>query len=121
MLKGILVLLLFQGIGEYVVYLGDLPIPSSVVGMLLFFLALLATNIPTPLWIEESSDLVIRFLYLFLIPSCVGCLFLIQEDLSIWLHILASILISTLLTLFLGSLIMKFFLIRHDQKIKADR
>ena len=83
MLRGILVLLIFQGIGEYVVYLGSIPIPSSVVGMLLFFLALLATNIKIPLWVEESSDLLIRFLYLFLIPSCVGGLFLIQEDLSI--------------------------------------
>lgn len=121
MLRGILVLLIFQGIGEYVVYLGSIPIPSSVVGMLLFFLALLGTNITIPLWVEESSDLVIHFLHLFLIPSCVGCLFLIQEDLSIWLYILGSIFVSTLLTLFFGSLVMKFFLVRHDQKIKVDR
>ena len=121
MLRGILVLLIFQGIGEYVVYLGNIPIPSSVVGMLLFFLALLATNITIPLWVEESSDLVIRFLHLFLIPSCVGCLFLIQEDLSIWLYILVSTFVSTLLTLFFGSLVMKFFLVRHDQKIKINR
>ena len=121
MLKGILVLLTFQGIGECVVYLGDLPIPSSVIGMLILFVALQATSIKTPVWIEASSDLVIRFLYLFLIPSCVGCLYLIKEDLNIWLYILASILISTLLTIYLGSLIMKYFLIRYDQKIKTDR
>jgi holin-like protein len=121
MLRGILVLLIFQGIGEYVVYLGSIPIPSSVVGMLLFFLALLAINTPIPPWVEKSSDLLIRFLYLFLIPSCVGCLFLIQEDLSIWVYILSSIFVSTLLTLFFGSLIMKFFLVRHDQKIRVDR
>jgi hypothetical protein len=51
----------------------------------------------------------------------VGCLFLIQEDLSIWLYILVSTFVSTLLTLFFGSLIMKFFLVRHDQKIKINR
>ena len=75
MLRGILVLLIFQGIGEYVVYLGSIPIPSSVVGMLLFFLALLATNITIPLWVEESSDLVIRFLYLFFILQLPNHLF----------------------------------------------
>ncbi|MAD58416.1 MAG: hypothetical protein CMK44_07590 [Porticoccus sp.] len=120
MLKGIFVLLMFQGIGEYTTYLTKMPIPSSVIGMLLLFLTLLMRNNPIPSYIESSSNLVIRFLYLFLIPSCVGCLFLIRENFSIWLYLLTTIFITTLLTIFFGSLLMKYFVVRHEKKIRKN-
>jgi hypothetical protein len=46
----------------------------------------------------------------------VGCLFLIRENFSIWLYLLTTIFITTLLTIFFGSLLMKYFVVRHEKK-----
>jgi holin-like protein len=116
MLRGFIALLIFQGIGESIVYFGHLPIPGPVIGMMLLFLTLQARNQGTPASLESIAHLMIRYLYLFLIPACVGCFFLIKNNLEGWIIIIASVAISTFATMIIGALMMKYMLTRHQKK-----
>ena len=121
MLKGILALLIFQGIGESIVYLGGLPIPGPVIGMVLLFLTLQVRGKKTPEFLKVSSSIIIDYLYLLLIPTCVGCFFLVQNHFSQWIYIVASIFISTLATIALGGLLMKYTLTRYELKSRIKK
>jgi len=121
MLKGILALLIFQGIGEFIVYLGDMPIPGPVIGMVLLFLTLQARGKKIPESLKVSSRLIIDYLYLLLIPTCVGCFFLVQNHFNQWIYIVASIFVSTLATIALGGLLMKYTLTRHELRSRIKK
>jgi holin-like protein len=71
MLDGLLILLLFQLLGEVLVTWLDLPLPGPVAGMLLLLAALLARQ----LWAERvapAATLLIRHLTLLFFPIGVG-------------------------------------------------
>jgi|TARA_B110000503_G_scaffold35642_1_gene58243 holin-like protein len=120
MLRGFITLLVFQGIGESIVYFGHLPIPGPVIGMVLLFLALQAKNQGAPASLEDIAHLMIRYLYLFLIPACVGCFFLIKNNLEEWIIIIISVVVSTLVSMIFGALMMKYMLTRHQKKPEED-
>ncbi|AOZ94044.1 CidA/LrgA family protein [Paenibacillus crassostreae] len=67
----VVLLYLFYLAGEFVQKLLDLPIPGSIVGMLLLFVLLLFKTVPVS-WIEDGSSTIILYLPLFFIPSTVG-------------------------------------------------
>ena len=115
MLRGLIALFVFQGIGESIVYFGHLPIPGSIIGMILLFLTLKTRGRNIPIDLEKTSHLMIRYLYLFLIPACAGCFFLTQSNFNEWIFIAFSIFTSTLLTIILGALLMNYMLARYKK------
>jgi holin-like protein len=64
-------LYLFYLIGDYVQTLFHLPIPGSIVGLLLLFVLLLCKVIPVH-WIENGSNTILSYLPLFFIPATAG-------------------------------------------------
>jgi len=58
-------------IGTFIEEIFLLPIPGSVIGLILLF-TLLVTNILKPVWIEEGANFFTRHLTLFFIPATVG-------------------------------------------------
>lgn len=82
--------------GEFIVYCTGIPVPSSIIGMLLLT-ASLKLRIIRLLWVDKVSDFLVKNLGFFFVPAGVGlmrCLDLISEQ---WLPIVAASVISTFL------------------------
>ncbi|THC45439.1 CidA/LrgA family protein [Massilia sp. Mn16-1_5] len=106
MLPAFAILLLFQCLGEGIVFLLGLPVPGPVAGMILLFISLL-------LWpalqtrIEAAANELLRHLSLLFVPAGVGIVATAGSGSGHWLAILASLVVSTLLTLALTALVLK--------------
>ncbi|HEY2495356.1 MAG TPA: CidA/LrgA family protein [Paenibacillus sp.] len=91
-------LYLFYLAGNYVQQLLHLPIPGSIVGLLLLFVLLLCKIVPIK-WIEHGSTAVLSYLPLFFIPATAG----IVNHLGIFsgkgLMLIVIIIVSTALTM----------------------
>lgn len=71
MIDGLLILLLFQFLGEIIVRLADLALPGPVVGMVLLLLALLL-NIPFSQRVAGAAGALIKHITLLIFPLGVG-------------------------------------------------
>ena len=92
------VLFAFLAIGELVVYLTDVPIPSSIIGMIALTTAL-KLGIIKERWVNKIADFLVKNIGFFFVPAGVGllqCLDIIQADL---LTIVIATIVSTLLVI----------------------
>ncbi|OAB43736.1 CidA/LrgA family protein [Paenibacillus glacialis] len=91
-------LYLFYLAGDYVQGLLHLPIPGSIVGLLLLFVLLLCKVVPVR-WIEQGSTAILSYLPLFFIPATAG----IVNHLGIFsgrgLLLIVILIVSTVLTI----------------------
>ena len=94
MLQGMVLLLLFQLIGEGLSAWLKLPIPGNVIGMALMLLALSAGWVKLD-WLQEAADLLLRYLALFFVPAGVGVMLYFDLIGREWLPIVAGTVIST--------------------------
>ncbi len=110
MLRGFIILLVFQGIGEAAAHYGKVPIPGPVIGMVLLFLALTFRGSEMPIWLGQTGYFMIRWLALMFVPACVGLFFLPTSHVGQWLAIIGVIVLATLLTLTATACVMKHLL-----------
>jgi len=94
MLQGLVLLLVFQFVGEGVSRLLDLPIPGNVIGMALLLLAL-AVGWVREEAIREASELLLSYLALFFVPAGVGVMLYFDLIGREWLPIVAGTVFST--------------------------
>lgn len=94
----IAILLIFQTLGETVVYLLDVPIPGGVAG-LAFFLLYLGRRGSVPAGIGYMVPIFLRHLSLFFIPAGVGVIAYFDQLSSEWVGLGLTIAASTLLTI----------------------
>jgi holin-like protein len=93
------VLFAFLALGELIVWLTGVPIPSSIIGMLLLTAAL-QFKIVKMRWVQRVSDFLVNNLGFFFVPAGVGmmkCLDIISES---WLPIVMSVVVSTFCIIF---------------------
>jgi holin-like protein len=108
---GLLILVAFQLAGVGLHRLG-VPLPSGVLGLLLFTAAL-ATGAVKLKWVEGTADFLVRHMLLLFIPLMVGLtqvFGLLRHD---WLALIASLVVSLLAVLFTAGG-MAHFLLRDD-------
>lgn len=98
MLPAFAILLLFQCLGEGIVFLLGLPVPGPVAGMILLFCALLVWP-ALQARIETAANELLRHLSLLFVPAGVGIVAAAGSGSGHWLAIIASLVVSTLLTL----------------------
>lgn len=98
MLRSLAILLLFQCLGEGLVFVLGLPVPGPVAGMVLLFVALLSWPRLYAL-VEETGNELVRHLSLLFVPAGVGVLAAASTIGNQWLAIAAALFGSTLLTL----------------------
>jgi len=98
MLASFAVLLVFQCLGEGLVYVFGLPLPGPVAGMLLLFCTLLAFPALRER-IENTANELLRHLSLLFVPAGVGILVAASSGNGHWWALLAGLVGSTLLTL----------------------
>lgn len=92
------VLFSFLALGELIVWLTGIPIPSSIIGMLLLATAL-KLKLVRLFWIERIADFLLGNLGFFFVPAGVGvmnCFGLIKDQ---WLPIIGASVISTFLVI----------------------
>lgn len=106
MLAAFAILLLFQCLGEGVVFVLDLPVPGPVAGMVLLFVALLVWP-SLQLRIEEAANELLRHLSLLFVPAGVGIVAAAGSGSGHWLAIVASLVASTLMTLAVTALVLR--------------
>lgn len=106
MLAAFTVLLLFQCLGEGIVFVFHLPLPGPVAGMLLLIVALIALPRLQRL-VEAAANTLLTHLSLLFVPAGVGILVAAASGSGHWLAILASLAFSTVLTLTLTGLLLR--------------
>jgi holin-like protein len=107
MLQALLTLLLFQLFGEIIVRSLSAPIPGPVVGMLLLFVALLIRR-EVPKELKTTAQGLVGHLSLLFVPAGVGVMVhtaLLQDE---WLAIVATLIISTFITMIVTAVTMRF-------------
>lgn len=111
------VLFAFLALGELVVYVTGVPVPSSIIGMLLLTAAL-KLRIVRVFWVDKISDFLVKNLGFFFVPAGVGlmrCLGLIADE---WLPIIGASVISTILIIavtgWVHQLVRRAFSVRHE-------
>ena len=107
LITGISVLLLYQLAGESIVLLLELPVPGPVVGMLLLFLTRLIRG-GVGAQLESTASGLLSHLSLLFVPAGVGVLVHIDMLAGEWIPITAALIFSTLLTLAVTALVMKW-------------
>ncbi len=116
MLAGVTVLLIYQLVGEALAILLKLPVPGPVIGMLLLFLTLLLRGSSlSP--VRETAHGILQHLSLLFVPAGVGVMLHFTRVFDEWLPIIASLAISTVLTVAATAVTLKFLLRMHTGKI----
>lgn len=105
MVAALAVLLVFQCLGEGIVYVFGLPVPGPVAGMLLLFVALLAFP-ALQARIEDTANELLRHLSLLFVPAGVGIVVAASSGAGHWLALAAGLIGSTLLTLAVTALVL---------------
>lgn len=119
MLSGIVTLLLFTVIGNLLSNGLNLPVPGSVVGLILLVVYIQwRGEISEPL--DKVSQFCIRYLAVLFIPGCVGMFFLTDLLLSQWLPIALAMLVATPVSLVLTALLMQWLLKRAGQAFPVE-
>jgi holin-like protein len=94
MLQGMVLLLVFQFVGEGLAVLLALPIPGNVIGMALLLLVLSVGWVKLE-WLQDAAELLLSYMAMFFVPAGVGVMLYFELIGREWLPIIAGTVIST--------------------------
>lgn len=109
-------ILLFSCAGEFLNYMIPLPVPASIYGLVLLFAALLSGVLRLEA-VKEASKFLIEIMPLMFIPAAVGLLESWGELRAIFIPVLATTAVSTVLVMGVSGR-MTQFLIRNRRRGK---
>jgi len=109
---GLALLLLFNLLGVVLQQYAYVPLPSNVIGLLLLLLALHLKLVRLH-WVEDAAGFLLRHMMVLFAPVIVGSLALTGLLAANWLPLLATILLSTLFTIFATALVANLFTEDH--------
>ncbi|KAF0804431.1 hypothetical protein A6D6_03069 [Alcanivorax xiamenensis] len=113
MIDGLLILLLFQFLGEVLIHLTGLPLPAPVVGMVLLLFALML-GVPGMGKVSEAAGALIRHITLLIFPLGVGIVLQWHRYQDNALALAVSVVFGTLIALLLVTLLLKVLLRRSS-------
>ena len=111
MLGALTILLVFQLIGEVLAQLFALPIPGPVIGMALLFVALALRGGPSG-ELRDTAQNLLQHLSLLFVPAGTGVMLHFGRLADEWLALVASLLISTVVTIAVSALLMRALMAR---------
>jgi putative effector of murein hydrolase LrgA (UPF0299 family) len=106
LLTAFAVLLVFQCLGEGLVFLFGWPVPGPVTGMLLLLAAVVAFPRLQAV-VEAGANELLRHLSLLFVPAGVGIVVAASSGSGHWTAIVAAVIVSTLATLAVTALVLK--------------
>ena len=108
-MRGLAILLLFNLLGFVLQKYAYVPLPANVLGLLLLLLAL-HLKIVRLHWVEDAAGFLLKHMMVLFAPVIVvGVLAFTDLLKANWLPLVATILLSTLITIFATALIANFF------------
>lgn len=107
MIEGLVLLLVFQLMGNVAEMYFHLPVPGSVLGMFLLLVALIA-NDRLASWVRPISLVLISYLAVLFVPAGVGIMLHIDRLKKEALPIGISLVASTVLTIAVTALVIKY-------------
>lgn len=115
MINALLVLLIFQLVGELLARVLALPLPGPVIGMLLLFIVLLIRG-SVPSTLKETAQTILQHLALLFVPAGVGVMVYFALLKSEWLALLLTLIGSTILTMVVTAYTLRLLLsfTHHD-------
>ena len=113
MIRAMTPLLIFQLMGEVTVIALAIPIPGPVLGMLLLLLALLIRG-AAPRQLTETAHGILGHLSLLFVPAGVGVMVHFPRIRGEWLPILATLTLSTIITMAVTAGTMRLLLARVE-------
>ncbi len=115
-LKQFLIIMLISFLGEVLKSMLPLPIPASIYGLVLMFLALF-TRVLKVEQVEETSDFLIEIMPITFIPPAVGLLDSWSSLQSILVPVIIITISTTLLVMIISGHVTQF-IVNHDKKVK---
>jgi putative effector of murein hydrolase LrgA (UPF0299 family) len=115
MLQALLVLFIFQWLGQMLVAALALPFPGALAGTLLLLLALLWKN-ALPSWLEQTGHFLLQNMMLLFIPTIAGVMLHFDRLSREWLPFIASCVLGAILTLAATALTFKWMMARERQR-----
>ncbi|WP_415897598.1 CidA/LrgA family protein [Neptuniibacter sp. QD72_48] len=106
MIQGFLILLVCQLVGELIVTAASVPIPGSVVGMVLLLVGLIIRG-EVPEGLRVTAEGLLKVLPLLLVPAGVGLMNYFGVLSDYWLELMVSLFVSTLITMFVVAFMLK--------------
>jgi len=97
-LRGGIIIISILMIGKLMSHLLQIPIPGSIIGLLLLFTAL-ASNLINIKLIDSAGHFLLKYMTLFFVPAGVGLINHIEILSQHWLVIVSSSLLSTIVVL----------------------
>jgi holin-like protein len=119
MINAITILLIYQLVGESLVLALGLPVPGPVVGMLLLFLSLLLRGGASP-DLRDTAQGILQHLSLLFVPAGVGVMVHGGRVAAEWLPIVTALVLSTVATILVTALTMRFVLSRTGKGVPSD-
>ena len=107
MIEGLVLLLVFQLLGNVAEMYFHLPVPGSVLGMFLLLVALIA-NDRLASWVRPISLVLISYLAVLFVPAGVGIMLHIDRLKNEALPIGVSLVVSTILTIAVTAPVIKY-------------
>ena len=115
MLQALLVLFLFQWLGQMLVTALALPFPGALAGTLLLLLVLLwKKSLPT--WLEQTGQFLLQNMMLLFIPTIAGVMLHFDRLSREWLPFLLSCIVGAALTLVATALTFKWMMGREQAR-----
>lgn len=115
LIQGLLVLLLFQCLGEALKAYFQWVLPGPVLGMLLLFLGMCLYR-GMPASVGKASQALIPLLALMFLPAATGLFFLGPKFADQWPAIIAAVVIGSFLSLLFNALLMRWLSQRNANR-----
>jgi holin-like protein len=112
MLQALLVLLVFQWLGQVLVTALGIPFPGALAGTLLLLIALLYKR-TLPSWLEQSGLFLLQNMMLLFIPTIAGVMLHFDRLSREWLPFVLSCVVGAALTLVATALTFKWMMGRE--------
>lgn len=105
-LQSVMLLLVFQLIGEAVSKVAHIPVPGPVLGMVLLAAWYIVRKREPERHVEETANGLLGWLGLLFVPAGVGIVANLQLLRSAWMAVSVSLIVSTLATLVVTAAVM---------------
>jgi holin-like protein len=106
MIESLVVILLLQLLGEFIVQWSGAPVPGPVLGMV-FMALLFGAGVRVPEHLRQTCQALLAHLSLLFVPAGVGVMLHLDRLSVEWLPLLAAIVVSTWLTLAVTAWVMQ--------------
>lgn len=119
-IKELMIILIFSFIGDVLNHIIPLPIPASIYGMILLFIAL-STKIIKLEQVETTAEFLLSIMLIFFVPASVGIMDTFFAYKSSMLPIIIIVIISTVIVMITTGLVSQFIIKLKNKKGKGAK